>query len=95
MRQRKLYLPVLVMIKCLCCEWDVHSIPGMLTFDIMSRWDTRTPSEPTNKIQAHDREILAVSFSPASEHLLVTGSADKVCFSYFHTALTCSFGGRP
>ncbi|KAK0199075.1 WD40 repeat-like protein [Armillaria mellea] len=40
-------------------------------------WDTRTPSEPTNKIQAHDREILAVSFSPASEHLLVTGSADK------------------
>jgi histone-binding protein RBBP4 len=30
------------------------------------------------KVQAHDQEILAVAFSPASEHLLVTGSADKV-----------------
>lgn len=30
------------------------------------------------KVQAHDREILAVAFSPASEDLLVTGSADKV-----------------
>ena len=30
------------------------------------------------KFQAHDREILAVAFSPASEHLLITGSADKV-----------------
>ncbi|KAJ7897260.1 WD40 repeat-like protein [Mycena olivaceomarginata] len=41
-------------------------------------WDTRAPTEASTKIQAHDREILAVSFSPAAEHLLVTGSADKV-----------------
>ncbi|KAJ6623045.1 histone acetyltransferase type B subunit 2 [Mycena sp. CBHHK59/15] len=42
-------------------------------------WDTRAPTEPTTKIQAHDREILAVSFNPAptASHLLVTGSADK------------------
>jgi len=40
-------------------------------------WDTRTPTEPKLKVQAHDSEILAVAFSPATEHLLVTGSADK------------------
>ncbi|KAJ6520201.1 WD40 repeat-like protein [Mycena sanguinolenta] len=40
-------------------------------------WDTRAPTEASTKIQAHDREILAVSFNPACEHLLVTGSADK------------------
>ncbi|KAF7347509.1 Histone acetyltransferase type B subunit 2 [Mycena venus] len=40
-------------------------------------WDTRAPTEASTKIQAHDREILAVSFNPAAEHLLVTGSADK------------------
>ncbi|KAF8665475.1 hypothetical protein AX16_000493 [Volvariella volvacea WC 439] len=42
-------------------------------------WDTRSPTEPKTHIQAHDREILAVSFSPATEHLLLTGSADKTC----------------
>ncbi len=41
-------------------------------------WDTRSPTEPKLQIQAHDREILAVSCSPAVEHLIVTGSADKV-----------------
>lgn len=30
------------------------------------------------KVEAHDSEILAVAFSPATENLLVTGSADKV-----------------
>ncbi|KAJ7687370.1 histone acetyltransferase type B subunit 2 [Mycena rosella] len=40
-------------------------------------WDTRTPTEASTKIPAHDREILAVSFSPAKEYLVVTGSADK------------------
>jgi histone-binding protein RBBP4 len=49
--------------------------------ELLSSWDTRTPTEPTMKFQAHDREILAVAFSPASEHLLVTGSADKVSSS--------------
>ncbi|KZS93318.1 WD40 repeat-like protein [Sistotremastrum niveocremeum HHB9708] len=40
-------------------------------------WDTRNPEAPSQKVLAHDREILAVSMSPASEHLLVTGSSDK------------------
>ncbi|KAE9400975.1 histone acetyltransferase type B subunit 2 [Gymnopus androsaceus JB14] len=40
-------------------------------------WDTRAPNGPVTKVQAHDREILSVAFSPASEDLLVTGSADK------------------
>lgn len=40
-------------------------------------WDSRSPTEPKTKIQAHEREILAVAFSPATEHLIVTGSADK------------------
>lgn len=31
-------------------------------------------------MEAHESEILAVSFSPASEHLLITGGADKVRF---------------
>lgn len=29
-------------------------------------------------MQAHDREILAVAYSPAVDHLLLTGSADNV-----------------
>ncbi|KAF5380318.1 hypothetical protein D9757_007940 [Collybiopsis confluens] len=33
-------------------------------------WDTRAPGGPVTKVQAHDREILAVAFSPASEDLL-------------------------
>lgn len=45
---------------------------------ILCSWDTRTPTEAVTKVQAHDREILAVAFSPASDHLLITGSADKV-----------------
>ncbi|KAH7915677.1 WD40 repeat-like protein [Hygrophoropsis aurantiaca] len=40
-------------------------------------WDTRTPTEATIKLQAHDREILACAFSPSSEHLIITGSSDK------------------
>ncbi|KIY50489.1 WD40 repeat-like protein [Fistulina hepatica ATCC 64428] len=39
-------------------------------------WDPRT-SSAASKMQAHEREILAVAFSPACDHLLVTGSADK------------------
>ena len=34
------------------------------------------------KIEAHQREILAVSFSPAVDHLILTGSADNVCSSF-------------
>lgn len=43
-----------------------------------ARWDTRSPAEPTTKVRAHDREILACAFNPAQESLLITGSADKV-----------------
>lgn len=43
-----------------------------------ARWDTRSPAEPTAKVQAHDREILACAFNPAHGKFLITGSADKV-----------------
>ncbi len=41
-------------------------------------WDTRAAADPVLKIEAHQREILAVSFSPAVDHLILTGSADNV-----------------
>src|ERR1700722_10219222 len=56
-----------------------------------SRWDTRSPQEATTKIQAHDQEILAVAFSPASEHLLVTGSADKVRIQLAVVSSICTY----
>ncbi|TFK70443.1 WD40 repeat-like protein [Pluteus cervinus] len=40
-------------------------------------WDTRSSNEPQTKIQAHEREILAVSFSPSCDYLIITGSSDK------------------
>ncbi|KAJ8515438.1 hypothetical protein ONZ45_g7158 [Pleurotus djamor] len=40
-------------------------------------WDTRTPQGATTKVEAHDREILAVAFSPSVDYLVLTGSADK------------------
>ncbi|RPD82156.1 histone acetyltransferase type B subunit 2 [Lentinus tigrinus ALCF2SS1-7] len=42
-------------------------------------WDTRDASKPAAQVQAHDREILAVSFTPNVDfpHLILTGSADK------------------
>ncbi|GJE86228.1 WD40 domain-containing protein [Phanerochaete sordida] len=40
-------------------------------------WDTRASSAPVFQLQAHDREILAVAYSPAVDHLLLTGSADN------------------
>ncbi|THH33170.1 hypothetical protein EUX98_g1021 [Antrodiella citrinella] len=42
-------------------------------------WDTRASSEAMMKLEAHDREILAVAYNPDSsvDHLLLTGSADK------------------
>lgn len=58
------------------------SSPGTPSVNQSNRlfsWDTRAPTEATAKIQAHDREILSCAFSPACEHLIVTGSADKVC----------------
>lgn len=45
-------------------------------------WDTRDAAKPAAQLQAHDREILAVAFTPNVDfpHLILTGSADKVCF---------------
>lgn len=44
-------------------------------------WDTRDAAKPAAQLQAHDREILAVAFTPNVDfpHLILTGSADKVC----------------
>ena len=49
-----------------------------MLIDRVVSWDTRDPKTPSHRVEAHEREILSVSFSPASEHLLITGSADKV-----------------
>lgn len=47
-------------------------------------WDTKSPKEPIVKFEAHEREILSVAFALANEHLIVTGSADKVSqFLYY------------
>ncbi|KAI0660577.1 histone acetyltransferase type B subunit 2 [Cubamyces menziesii] len=42
-------------------------------------WDTRDATKPAAQLQAHDREILAVAFTPNVDfpHLILTGSADK------------------
>ncbi|KAI8981164.1 histone acetyltransferase type B subunit 2 [Trametes punicea] len=42
-------------------------------------WDTRDAAKPAAQLQAHEREILAVAFTPNVEfpHLILTGSADK------------------
>lgn len=43
-------------------------------------WDTRNDSytSPSQQVEAHEKEILSVAFSPSSETLLLTGSSDKV-----------------
>lgn len=50
----------------------------------MGSWDTRASTKPANQLQAHDREILAVSFTPNVDfpHLILTGSADKVRITF-------------
>ena len=74
--------------KYFCQRWrwqnahDVRPIkswPLITANTIWASWDTRSPLDPKAKVEVHESEILAVAFSPASEHLLVTGSADKVC----------------
>lgn len=57
----------------MCVMFSVSS--AILT---LRSWDTRAPKEPSSKIEAHEREILAVAFSLANDNLIVTGSADKV-----------------
>ncbi|KAJ3226099.1 retinoblastoma binding protein [Clydaea vesicula] len=43
------------------------------------KWDTRNTSHtvPSHAIDAHKAEVNCVSFSPANENILLTGSADK------------------
>ena len=50
---------------------------------------SRHGPKPTTELQAHDREILAVSFTPNDSfpHLLLTGSADKVFPLYNYAAI--------
>ncbi|KAG8965172.1 Histone acetyltransferase type B subunit 2 [Tulasnella sp. 419] len=42
-------------------------------------WDTRDHdrSKPKQKIEAHEKEILTVAFSPSNDNLLITGSSDN------------------
>lgn len=42
-------------------------------------WDVRI-DKPSSTVTAHDAEVNCVSFSPANPHVLLTGSADSVCF---------------
>ncbi|TFY67976.1 hypothetical protein EVG20_g3738 [Dentipellis fragilis] len=43
---------------------------------MLKLWDTRQ-RQSTSSVKAHEQEILAVAFNPATEHLLLTGSADR------------------
>lgn len=44
----------------------------------MLLWDTReSGASPKQRVEAHHGEVNAVSFSPASEHIIATGSSDK------------------
>ena len=51
-----------------------------MAYILPHRWDTRNSSdfEPSQAVVAHEKEILAVAFSPSSETMLLTGSSDKV-----------------
>lgn len=76
MPAKKMCLQVLETIKCSRCRFSLLTAINSAYW--FSSWDLRTPSAATIDIQAHDREILSVAFSLAQEHLLITGSADKV-----------------
>ena len=77
----KMCLQVSVMTSCSSCALFISPGVPLFIYSCISyaRWDTRSPAEPTTKVPAHDREILACAFNPAQESLLITGSADKVC----------------
>lgn len=87
-QRKKTYLQASAMTSCFSCVYT-HQFWSPLCIYLCiachARWDTRSPAEPTMKVQAHDREILACAFNPAQANLLITGSADKVgprdCFS--------------
>ena len=76
----KMFLLASETTKCLWCKTN-NKLASHITDTIWTSWDTRSPLDPKVKVEAHESEILAVAFSPANEHLLVTGSADKVCIT--------------
>lgn len=78
----KIFLPASEMTKCLWCKTN-NRVVFQTTDTIRASWDTRSPLDPKAKVEAHESEILAVAFSPANEHLLITGSADKVCICLY------------
>ena len=49
-------------------------------------WDTRSnnTSKPSHSVDAHTAEVNCLSFSPYSEFILATGSADKVSVIYLY-----------
>ena len=60
-----------------CRAWMCLADTGLLLYS----WDTRGQAganKPTARVQAHDAEVNAVAFAPHNEHILLTGSADKV-----------------
>ena len=68
----------------------IYSLAFCMTSNVAHHsWDTRASSEATMKVEAHDREILAVAYNPSVEHLLLTASADKV--SCVHTLFHVKF----
>lgn len=86
-QHKRIFSLVLEMTKCSCCTCLTTRFGLIRIFEcFLCSWDTRAKIDPEQSIQAHDREILAVSFSPASDHLIITGSADKVT-----EWKTCSF----
>lgn len=60
---------------------DGYALKRLLWLMMRFSWDTRDAAKPAAQLQAHDREILAVAFAPNVDfpHLILTGSADKVC----------------
>ena len=49
-----------------------------LTCLFLFSWDTRdSPEKPKYRVEAHIGEVNAVTFSPANEYILCTGSSDK------------------
>ena len=42
-------------------------------------WDTRKGMNPSFEVDAHASEVNCVSWNPASEYIIATGGADKVC----------------
>ena len=86
MRPKKTCLRASATTACCACErWPNEKVwDDADDCNLVCSWDTRDTKAPSYRIEAHEREILSVALSPASEHLLITGSADKVCLGCGH-----------